>query len=352
MSLRPPILTGPRDLKRAALLNPFVKSGSLPSLVRPLRRTFPIVCSFVLLPLAAHADEGPIPIRNLFPLYLGVQTLEPRSASIQPGWQFNGAYSLEVDSQDNGHWQAVMDMETFYFEPNYTQRIGDGWFASYRVPIYYAYGGFMDEFIIRYHKFLGLPVGPRPSRPHDKYEYRIVHDGRAIMQSTGRGPGLGDLGVSLLRQFPAHGRDRVSGELALQLPTGNFTKGYGGQSAQVAGILHWDHGTRRFGSYSSLGYFVPGKYGNQHSIDLKNFWSYSVSGEWFHSPKTSVVIQLLRFSNPFPSTGLSSIDEDPLQLAIIYRRRFRRKTWSFGFTENLTAGQSPDIDFIAILNRR
>ncbi|MGH6830406.1 MAG: hypothetical protein ACREDG_04565, partial [Methylocella sp.] len=58
------------------------------------------------------------------------------------------------------------------------------------------------------------------------------------------------------------------------------------------------------------------------------------------------------FSNPFPSTSLDSIDEDPIELAVVLRRRVRQNDWSLGFTENLTSGESPDINFIASVHWR
>jgi len=294
---------------------------------------------------------GPLELPNLFPPYWGVLTFQPRSPFLSEGFSFSGIYSVTAQEGRNEvtGWQAVMDMEVFYLQTRYTYALNERSFVEARLPIFYAYGGFMDNFLIQYHNFLGLPGGGREKMPRNKFRFWVAGNGKTIASYTGRGPAPGDLSLSYLYSRNFSPRTALALEAGVELPTGRVSSGYSNDSVDAKIALHYQKNFRRTSLYSGLGYLIPGDFGNVNPISLNPFWAYTLAGEWFQTPKTHWLIQLNWMSNPFPTTGLKILDKTGAEFVMGYRRNFKRQEWTLGFTEDFLTLQSPDINFVATL---
>ncbi len=294
---------------------------------------------------------GPLELPNLYPIYWGVLTFQPRSPFLSEGFSFSGAYSVNATRGANEEtgWQAVMDMEVFYLQTRYTYALNERSFLEARLPIFYAYGGFMDNFLIQYHNFLGLPGGGRESMPRDTFRFRVTGNGKTIASYTGRGPAPGDLALSFLHQWTLNPQSALTLKAGVELPIGRVSSGYSNDSVDAEMSLHYQRDFRRTSVYSGLGYLLPGDFGNVNPISLKPFWAYTLSGEWFQTPKTHWLIQWNWMSNPFPTTGLKILDKTGAEFIMGYRRVVHNQEWTLGFTEDFLTPQSPDINFVATL---
>lgn len=134
----------------------------------------------------------------------------------------------------NAREQIALDGETYrttlYVRYGFMPR----WEIGAEIPYLVQGGGFLDSFIIDWHKAFGLPQGGRESAPKDRIGYRYRKDGIQKLKMEQSGSGIGDMSLTTGFGLYEH-RDNTSHDLlalkaALKLPTGDSSslRGSGG----------------------------------------------------------------------------------------------------------------------------
>ncbi|MCA8975447.1 MAG: DUF3187 family protein, partial [Planctomycetes bacterium] len=120
--------------------------------------------SFVLLASGCATDPafgGPLPVRNGHPAQLLVMHMPAASAAVLPAGEheerLSAAYtSLFLSGAANGN-SFVMDGEYLRLRPALRVGLGSGLEAGIAVPFAHVSGGFLDAFVIGYHRTFGFP---------------------------------------------------------------------------------------------------------------------------------------------------------------------------------------------------
>ncbi len=189
--------------------------------------------------------DGPLPTRNQHPAQLTVLHMAPSAVTTLPAGAISGrvdaAYSnlfLNGGSGGGNTWR--MDGE--YLRVGTTLRVGLGGDCELaaELPVAHTSGGFLDDFIIGYHDFFGLPDQNRDQNPRDAYDITAQKDGNVAWSVDRENLELLDVPMQVTWQLVAPGDGRVGTAVrgGIELPTGNDDRGYGnGQLDASLGVL-------------------------------------------------------------------------------------------------------------------
>ncbi len=199
------------------------------------------LCS--LLPATAHGIEiEPFRTANRSPLLqiFGLPA-ETSSTLVSAGkWQVSLSQDI-ANSYNVGNTateQVLLDGELYRWTLAARYGITDQLELGLELPFVQQGGGFLDSFIIDWHKFWGLPQGGRDTAPKNKLTYRYTKNGvqqLAMSHSTG---GIGDIsllaGYKLLEQKTETDHDNLVIRTQIKLPTGNSSSLMGSGSVDLA----------------------------------------------------------------------------------------------------------------------
>jgi len=211
-----------------------------------------LLLAALLAPAASPAFEGPLAVRNQFPLFMHVDA--PRLESAAAGTAFSAgiSYSSIFLVRGSASWDFGIDAELAELSLRYGKAFGPFELGA-ELPVYFFSGGFMDGFLEGYHKAFGFSDYGRSARPNNQFLYEVRRDGALVVKGSDSGPGIGDLRLSakyiLLQEDPAVGL-RVD----VELPTGDAKKGFGsgGLDAGV-GLLVDKRISETFKAYLKIG---------------------------------------------------------------------------------------------------
>lgn len=157
----------------------------------------------------------------------------------------------------NAREQIALDGETYrttlYARYGFMPR----WEVGIEIPYIVQGGGFLDSFIVDWHKAFGLPQGGRESAPKDRLSYRYRKDGIQKLKMEQSGSGIGDMslaaGFGLYEYRDDASHDLLALRAALKLPTGDSSslRGSGGTDFMLQMCGSMTH----FSEWGSLGVF-------------------------------------------------------------------------------------------------
>ena len=212
--------------------------------------------------VATPPDQGPLPVRNQHPAQLTVQHLDPVSAvTVPPGelrLRTGMAYTSMFLSESNFGDSYVMDGELLRTAVTATVGLSECLDLQVELPTLYASGGFLDGFLIDYHKALDLPDQGRSNVPQNRFRVDAFYQGQEVYRLQDNELMLADLpialGWSVIR--PEMGRPGLLLRAGVELPTGDAARGSGNGKLDAA-----------LGLASSL----PCSYGTWHGFAQHSF---------------------------------------------------------------------------------
>ena len=212
------------------------------------------------VPLAAEPPSelrppDPVPLRLLSPIHLLFYQLPPVSAATLG----HGIAELQIDVSESNAIHPRREIEfTFRGRVNYelprvafTYRRGvsDRLDVGFELPVYFPFGGFLDEVVTETERFVGAL---KPRRDNEEaegrqhlFDYRLFVGDELLVFGRDHALELGDLGVFLKRSLePRPGRPAMALRAGLKIPTGDPFRGLGsGEVDAVAGVaVSWDLG--------------------------------------------------------------------------------------------------------------
>ncbi|HXX80972.1 MAG TPA: DUF3187 family protein, partial [Thermodesulfovibrionales bacterium] len=263
-----------------------------------------LMCVFLaLFPSRAFPFEGPLQVKNQFPLFLSLNAPYLERAAYEDSFSATFSYSSVFMVKNSPEWSVNLDMEVAELNLRLRKNICDVLQLGIDIPLLSFNSGFMDNFLSSYHNAFGFSDYGRSSRPSNEFLYEVRKNGILIIQGEGGGIGIGDIRLSAKRAL-LNNDPVVSLQAAIELPTGNASKGYGNGSVDAGISLLMDKKiSEKMKAYLNLGIIFPGNLKGKETVTLKNsiYGGAAVeAGLWEH---ISLLGQVVFQNSPFPKTG-------------------------------------------------
>lgn len=308
--------------------------------------------AFVAGCVPATRWAGPLPVRNQHPAQLTVAHLPPARAEVLPpgaaALRFDAAYTSLFLSGQQGSRRWLMDGE--YLRVGASARVGLGRDLQFGVELPFAHtsGGFLDDFVIRYHDGFGFPDQGRKAAPRDAFQVAATNGSAPVwtvqrdsaelldvplqLQWTAVPPRPGQLGVALLG--------------ALELPTGDARRGYGSGGVDAALAVAFELPAERFAFYGQLQHaFAATPTATRASgLAFADVTAASLGLETLLLPELSLLVQVAGETSTLRDFGLAETAREQLLLWVGGRwRSTPRIAFELGFGEDLIGLVSPDF---------
>jgi hypothetical protein len=302
-----------------------------------------VLMLFLFCPVPALAFEGPLQVKNQFPIFLPINQPYLEQAYTESSFSLSLSHSSVFLIEDSTHWTAHLDLELTEINLRCRKDIPDLFEIGVDIPVLRATAGFMDRPLEWYHETFGFPDYGRSTRPQNDFLYDVKKDGMPLIEGDNDRAGFGDVRLAFKKKIS--GIDPVISILAdVELPTGNARIGYGNGSidSAIAVLLDKDLGSETR-LYANLGAVFPGDLKAHQTVKLDNFIYAGTGLEaliWSHC---SLLGQIMVQTSPFPHTGISEIDNTALIL--IFGARYYAGTGRFelSLTEDPNTSGAPDF---------
>lgn len=306
-----------------------------------------LVPAFTITPGARAAEPaGPLYQSNRYPLMLMVMTPVPRSP-VLPEKRFRVRLrtdytSVHIDKASQ-NFELLTDMEIGAVTLEGEARIGERLSLGFSLPFVSYNSGFLDGFLEDYHELGNFPEYGRSLRPKNEFACVVKKDGQTWFEPDQHGLHPADARLDLTYAFPAGERFRSALMASLKLPTGDEDKGFGSGNFDGGLTLLTRFRYRSLAFYLNPGFIVPRDPETQGAdIRYRTMATLFAGLEYVHSPAWSFMAQLNTFTSPLKDTGISTLDDPSVELALGFTRSWGRTKASFSFCEDLS-GPAPDF---------
>jgi hypothetical protein len=162
-------------------------------------RTLALIISLLsamLLPVTTYAFDGPLQVRNQFPLFLYADAQYLEAASIENSFSAGLSHSSINLVSESSDWSVGLDMEITELDLRFKKSIGDFIEIGIDLPLISFNAGFMDDFIKGFHDTFGLPDYGRSERPENEFLYDVIRRGKPVVEGEGGHVRFGDVRLS------------------------------------------------------------------------------------------------------------------------------------------------------------
>jgi len=211
--------------------------------------------------LAAGMEITPFRTVNQSPLSQIFGLPAETSATVTPAGRLTVSLSQDIASEyavsGTNSEQIVLDGESYRWTLAARYGLGERFEAGVEIPYILYGGGFLDDFIVDWHKTFGLPQGGRDSAPKNRLIYRYSKDGVQKLRMEHAGSGIGDIvltgGMKLYDVNDRSARDTLALRSSIKLPTGESGSLRGSGSTDFSLALCGS--MNNFTEWGSLGLF-------------------------------------------------------------------------------------------------
>jgi hypothetical protein len=315
--------------------------------IEVMRRHVFTVSIIMLLLLAgtAFAFEGPLQVKNQFPLFLYLDAPRLESAAPEDSFSAELSHSSVFVAKHSSDWTVNLDMEITELSLRFKKNIPALCELGVEVPIVVLGSGFMDDFLDSYHKTFGFPDYGRDTRPADSFLYEVRRKGELVASGKNGEIGIGDIRLTAKRTLLS-GDPAVSIRAELELPTGNASQGRGSGSIDTGITLLADKKiSERFMSYWNAGVIFPGTLRAREDVNLRTSYHAGVGVEAALWRSFSILGQITFQTSPFPDTGIGSVDRIAALLTLGGRYSSGKNSLEFAITEDPNTAGAPDVTF-------
>ncbi len=291
----------------------------------------------------AAAFDGPLSVRNQFPLFLPANPPVMEAAAGTPSLSVSLSYSSVFLLGQSPSWSVGLDMEITELKFSWRRDLGGFALFGIDVPFLVFGSGFLDGFLDSYHDAFGLPDYGRGQRPENSFLYEVSRDGRIVLKGDNGKPGLGDIRLSLLIPLVTSG-PVISLRAGVELPTGRPKAGYGNGTFDLDVSLLADVRVGDiFRLYGNAGVVLPGDLKGHERVELREFLFGGAAVEAALSKRFSLVVQVVVQGSPFPDTDIAEVDRTSVLLLIGGRYRQGNNVFEMSLTEDPNTSGAPDF---------
>jgi hypothetical protein len=309
------------------------------------------ICSSILflylffppLSSAASSFEGPIQVKNLYPLFLHADQPYLEKAAIENSLSFSISHSSTYTVEESSDWVIHLDMEITELNFRYKRIINDLFELELNIPVIIIGSGFMDGFLEDYHDTFGFSDYGRSDRPHNEFLYDVRKEGSQVIKGR-TGTRLGDIRLAVKKPLISSEGYNLGIKANIEIPVSSAERGYSNGSLDAGISLLFDKSiSEKIMTYWNLGAVFPGDVRGFERVNLKNFLYGSGALEMILGEKFSALMQLQGQSEIYPHTGVDAVDGWAYLIA--FGGRYRRGAGSFelSLTEDLNTTGVPDF---------
>lgn len=304
-----------------------------------------LVSSLLFFGGLARAFEGPLRLKNQFPLFLIVDSPRLESASTETSFTAGFSYSSVYLVHSSASWTANLDLEAADLDLSYRKNIPGLFELGIEVPFLSFTSGFMDGFLNDYHRAFGFSDYGRSNRPENAFLYQVEYKGSTVIEGRDGRIGLGDIRLSVKKEIWA-GDPLISLRADVELPTGNAKAGFGSGSLDtgLACLVNKRLG-EKFMSYLNIGIVFPGPLRAEKTIDLRTFLYGGAGIEAGPWGNLSLLGQILFQGSPLPKTLIPQIDRTAALLSFGARYGEGKDLLELSLTEDPNTAGAPDFTF-------
>jgi hypothetical protein len=292
---------------------------------------------------ASYGFDGPLQVRNQFPLFLYLNTPYLESALVEDSFSASLSYSSINLVESSSEWDIGLDMEITELNLSFRKNIRDVIELGIELPILSFSSGFIDGFLNTYHDAFGFPDYGRSNRPDNKFLYEARSNGDLVVKGRNGHIGIGDIRLTfkknLLTSDPA-----ISIKGDIELPTGDAKTGYGNGSIDTGiAVLIDKKLSECFKSYLNIGAVFPGNLRGHEEIKLREFLYGGAAIEASFWKNISLIGQVFVQGSPLPKTNISSVDRLAVLLSLGGRYSSGNNNFEFSLTEDPNTSGAPDF---------
>ncbi len=291
----------------------------------------------------AEAFDGPLQVKNQFPIFLPVDQPYLEQASPENSISVSLSHSSVYVIKNSAHWDAGLDLEMTELNFRLRKEFPGLFEAGLDVPVLRASSGFLDSPLAWYHRTFGFGDYGRSERPYNDFLYDIRRDGLPVIEGVNDRAGFGDVRFTIKREITASD-PVISLSADLELPTGDARIGYGSGSVDTGFALLLDKDIGRESRlYANAGAAIPGELRAYQTVKLKNFYYAGTGIETLVSRRLSLLVQFVAQTSPYPRTGISKIDNTGMILVIGGRYYAGTGSYEISLAEDPGTTGAPDF---------
>ena len=298
-----------------------------------------------LLPVAGFSFEGPLQVKNHFPLFHYLDTPMLESAVTESAFSLRVSHSSMFMMRDSADWTVNLDMEMTELNLKYQRDVPGMFEFGIEVPVLIFSSGFMDGFLESYHEAFGFEDYGRDQRPHNEFLYEVKRNNVVVVKAEDGSVGLGDIRFTIRKALRKED-PLVSIKADVELPTGSASKGFGNGSIDggIALLINKSLGSN-VTSYVNLGAVFPGDLHAEETVGLKGYYYAGSALEAVVWKDFNLIGQVSFQSSPLPHTGIGPVDRTATLLSLGGRYASGKNSFEFSLTEDANTAGAPDVIF-------
>jgi hypothetical protein len=306
----------------------------------------------LISPLPSYAFDGPLQVRNQFPLFLPFNAPYLEKAAIETSFSAGFSYSSVYLADSSAKWETGLDMEITEFNLRARKTLKDFIEIGIDLPILSFSSGVMDGFLDSYHDTFGFPDYGRSERPENEFFYEVRRDNVLIVKGENGRIGIGDIRLALktplLKSDPA-----VSLQGSIEFPSGDAEAGFGNGSIDTGLAIMMD---KNFGeklkSYLNVGIVFPGDLKGYEKVKCRDLFYGGAAVEAAFWKNISLLGQIFIQSSPYPETEITSVDRTAVLLSFGGRYSSGGNSFEVSITEDPNTSGAPDFTMNFSFKRR
>jgi hypothetical protein len=263
---------------------------------------------------------------------------------------YTSNYTVDYASSEQAHF----DGETYRVA--FTARYGIARNGEVGIDIPYVShgGGFLDSFIIDWHRSFGLPQGGRDLTANKQINYSYYKDGEKKVRMDYATSGIGDIsltgGYRLYDARDAAHHDMLALKGALKLPTGESSSLLGSGSTDV--LLQLCGSRNSPGEWGNMGIYgsLSGLFMSKSDVLRDQHKPFAGAGTigagWGPTPWISFKVQLSGNTSVYRGSSLDEISRNSSMIMFGGALKFPGEyLLDIGVSENVVAATAPDVSF-------
>ncbi len=299
--------------------------------------------TFLLLPCMVFSFDGPLQVRNQFPLFLPLAPPILETAMVRDSASVSVSHSSVYITEHSPSWTVNMDLELTELAARLKKTIGDRTEIGLDVPFLRPTEGFLDRPLESYHDTLRAGDYGRHERPHNDFLYELERNGKPVIKVGSDTSGIGDTRLTLKR-LVTDSSPLVSVMGSLDLPTGDAKSGFGNGSydAILAVLVDIELG-KTYRGYGNAGAVFPGELKGYQNVPMRTYYyaGFGIEAAW--GERFSAIVQALAASSPYPNTGIRQVDWPGTLLTLGGRYSYGAGSLEFSLTEDPNTAGAPDF---------
>ena len=315
--------------------------------IHAMKKYVPLSILIMLLFLAGKtfAFEGPLQVKNQFPLFLHINAPYLESAVTENSFSAGLSHSSVYMTRYSADWSVNLDMEITELDLRLKKIIPGLFELGIEVPVLSAESGFMDDFLDTYHRTFGFSDYGRSERPSDSFLYEVRKNGAVVVSGKNGRIGIGDIRLTAKKEIRTID-PVISLRAEVEFPTGDAGDGHGSGGLDTGMTLLVDKKiSQTFMSYWNAGILFPGRLRAHEDVGLRTSYHAGAGIEAALWKQVSLLGQITFQTSPFPKTDIGSIDRIAALLTFGARYSPGKQSIEFSLTEDPNTAGAPDVIF-------